>query len=68
MRITYLNFAPHLLFPQFGLSGNNPQRSHTSQMLSDQSMNFILYPYFFHCLVVEPGVSFIPSICVRVFT
>lgn len=24
---------------QFGLAGNNPQRSHASQMLSDQSMS-----------------------------
>lgn len=46
--------ALHLLFPQFGLSGNNPQRSHTSQMLSDQSMNFILYLFFFfHWLFME---------------
>ncbi|KAG5069832.1 hypothetical protein JHK85_002209 [Glycine max] len=29
----------HLLFPQLGLSGNNPQRSHPSQMSSDQMFN-----------------------------
>ncbi|XP_045805305.1 mediator of RNA polymerase II transcription subunit 8-like isoform X1 [Trifolium pratense] len=37
-RITF-KFVLHFSFPQYGLSGNNPQRSHPSQMLSDQMFN-----------------------------
>lgn len=42
-----LKLALLFLFPQFGLSGNNPQRSHASQMLNDQSMNFVPQCLFF---------------------